>query len=154
MNNNLLDLSVHELSLRLSDYEKMYNQLTKFYKKVSLGLMIIAFQKVINILLTFKENILWLDGDEFSRNPIKTLNKVEKFVDVPQYFDKNHFDYSGRNGLPCFKLDEESLSQCMTKGKGRPHPELNEKSLKILREHFIPILEKFKQQTGMNLNLS
>ena len=97
---------------------------------------------------------MWLDGDEFSRNPIKTLNKVEKFVDVPQYFDKNHFDYSGRNGLPCFKLDEESLSQCMTKGKGRPHPELNEKSLKILREHFNPILEKFKQQTGMKINLS
>ena len=153
MNNNLLDLSVHELSLRLSDYEKMYNQLTKFYKKVSLGLMILySFSK--GDLIFFKENILWLDGDEFSRNPIKTLNKVEKFVDVPQYFDKNHFDYSGRNGLPCFKLDEESLSHCMTKGKGRPHPELSEKSLKILREHFIPILEKFKQQTGMNLNLS
>ena len=41
-----VDLSVHELSLRLSDYEKMYNQLTKFYKKVSLGLMILySFSK-------------------------------------------------------------------------------------------------------------
>ena len=97
---------------------------------------------------------MWLDGDEFTRNPIKILYKIESFIDIPHYFTEGHFDFSGRKGYPCFKLDQESLSQCMGDEKARPHPELNEKSLKILRKHFSPILEKFRKQTGLNLQLS
>ena len=97
---------------------------------------------------------MWLDGDEFTRNPLKILNEIESFIDIPHYFNEGHFDFSGRKGYPCFKLDQESLSQCMGKIKARPHPELSEKSLKILRKHFSPMLKKFKEQTRMNLTLS
>jgi len=38
--------------------------------------------------------------------------------------------------------------------KARDHPKLSEESLQILRNHFTPILEKFKKQTGIELELS
>ena len=57
------------------------------------------------------------------------LNEVEDFIEVPIYFAWDLFDYSGRKGFPCFKIDEKSQSQCMGKKKARDHPELNEESL-------------------------
>ena len=40
MSNTLVpvDLSVHDLALRLSDYTTMYKQLTKFYRKVRISI--------------------------------------------------------------------------------------------------------------------
>ena len=90
----------------------------------------------------------------FSENPVKVLNEVENFIGVPRYFTRDHFDFSGRKGFPCFKLDEKSKSQCMDKKKARDHPELNEESLIYLRNYFTPIVDKFKDQTGMQLKLS
>ena len=102
----------------------------------------------------FQDQILLLDGDVFVEEPVKVLNEIEEFLGIPSYFTKDHFDFSGRKGFPCFKLDEESRSQCMSKGKARDHPELNEESLAYLRNYFKPIVEKFETQTGMKLRLS
>ena len=82
------------------------------------------------------------------------LNKIEKFLEIPQYFTVDHFDYTGRKGFPCFKLDEKSRSQCMSKVKARDHPKLNQESLTYLRNHFKPILNTFKSQAGVNIKLS
>ena len=104
--------------------------------------------------LFFQDQVLWLDGDEFTKYPVKILNQIESFIGIPKYFNENHFDFSGLKGYPCFKLDETSHSACMGKNKARDHPELSEKSLKKLRRHFRPILDKFKEQTGLDLKLS
>ena len=103
---------------------------------------------------SLQDQVLWLDGDEFTKNPVKILNQIEAFIGIPQYFNENHFDFSGLKGYPCFRLDESSLSECMGKNKARPHPELSEESLDKLRRHFKPILQKFKEQTGLKLSLS
>ena len=66
----------------------------------------------------------------------------------------DHFDFSGRKGFPCFKLDEESKSKCMAKNKARDHPVLNEESLIFLRKHYKPIIDSFQVQTGLTVNLS
>jgi len=121
------------MSLMLGNFANMYTKLTAFFKK---------------------EQILWLDGDDFVRNPVSTLNQVEDFLKLPTFFTKDHFDFSGKKGFPCFKLDEASLKYCMGNHKARDHPKLSEESLQILRNHFTPILEKFKKQTGIELELS
>ena len=64
------------------------------------------------------------------------------------------WNIAGKKGFPCFKLDEASLKYCMGNHKARDHPKLSEESLQILRNHFTPILEKFKKQTGIELELS
>lgn len=101
--------SVHQICMDLSDYATMYEQLHSFYPK---------------------DQVLWLDGDEFTENPVKILNQIESFIGIPKYFNENHFDFSGLKGYPCFKLDETSHSACMGKNKARDHPDLSEKSLK------------------------
>ena len=95
-----------------------------------------------------------MDGDEFTKTPVKILNQIESFLGIPKYFSENHFDFSGLKGYPCFKLDSSSLSACMGKSKARPHPELSKKSLNKLRKYFEPILVKFREQTGLHLQLS
>ena len=94
-----------------------------------------------------------MDGDDFTTQPVETMTKIETFIGVEHYFTADHFDFSGRKGYPCFKLDPESHSSCMSKAKAREHPELKEESLEILRKHFRPILERFRQQTGLDLQL-
>ena len=97
---------------------------------------------------------MWLNGDDFTKTPVETLNKIEAFLGVDQFFKKQHFDFSGLKGYPCFKLDPLSNSKCMGKGKAREHPVLSEESMNILRNHYRPIIEKFNSQTGLNIQLS
>ena len=106
------------------------------------------------IIYIFEDQILLLDGDVFTEDPVKILNEVEKFLGLPSYFTTNHFDFSGRKGFPCFKVHKNAKSQCMRKNKGRKHPSLNKESLDYLRNHFRPIVESFEQQTGMKVRLS
>ena len=119
----------------------------------------------------FKEHILLLNGDDFTSAPLKVLRDVENFIGVPQFFMEDHFDFSGpfisimfsiiyfwfdlisigRKGYPCFTLDKNG---CAAKSKAREHPELQEETLTLLRNHFAPMLKRFEMQTGMKLELS
>ena len=44
---------------------------------------------------SYKDDILLLNGDDFTSAPLKVLRVVENFIGVPQFFKKNHFDFSG-----------------------------------------------------------
>ena len=101
---------------------------------------------------SLQDQVLWLDGDEFTKNPVKILNQIEAFIGIPQYFNENHFDFSGLKGYPCFKLDTTSLSECMGKSKARPHPELSKKSLNKLRKYFDSIRSRTLTDTGIKMN--
>ena len=105
-------------------------------------------------IFNFQKQILWLDGDEFTVSPVRVLNRIEKFLGVPRYFTEQHFEFSGRKGYPCFKLDPDSHSRCMGEKKARDHPELSDKSLNFLRRYYKPKLEKFKARTGVDVKLS
>ena len=90
----------------------------------------------------------------FTTEPVKILNEIEEFLGISKFFGPDHFDFSGRKGFPCFKLDEESRSKCMSEHKARDHPVLNEKSLKYLHNYYKPIIDKFQDQTELTVNLS
>lgn len=92
--------------------------------------------------------------DDFTTKPVEILNKIESFLGVKSFFTSDHFDFKGLKGYPCFKLDKKSHSSCMGKEKARKHPELSEESLDILRRYYRPILDKFKEQTGIDVPLS
>ena len=36
-----------------------------------------------------------MNGDDFTTNPAKVLQKFEKFVGIPKFFTDDHFDFSG-----------------------------------------------------------
>merc|ERR1719270_2403509 len=132
VNDIILDFELRDKVFHLSNYSRIWSWLTTVFEE---------------------DQILVLDGDEFREKPVLILQKIEHFLETPAFFSKKHFDYTARDGFPCFKLNKRSASQCMGGNKGRAHPELNEESLDYLREYFKPILEDFQKQTGMKLRL-
>ena len=45
--------------------------------------------------MELQDQILILDGDLFTSQPLTILKKVEQFLEVPQFFQANHFDFTG-----------------------------------------------------------
>ena len=45
--------------------------------------------------VVFQDQVLLLDGDKFTSNPVKTLNEIEQFLGIPIFFSDDHFDFSG-----------------------------------------------------------
>ena len=43
----------------------------------------------------FQDQVLLLDGDKFTSNPVRTLNEIEQFLGIPIFFSDDHFDFSG-----------------------------------------------------------
>ena len=105
-----------------------------------------------SIIDQLQEQILLLDGNRFTQEPVKILNEVEDFLGIQKFFSDSHFDFSGKKGYPCFRLDD--YAKCMSNNKAREHPPMNAESLKYLRNHYRPVLDRFKTQTGMEIKLS
>ena len=136
-----------------SNFPRFKNSFSSQLYKVINSLYISVYKWILNIF-NFQKQILWLDGDEFTVSPVRVLNRIERFLGVPRYFTEQHFEFSGRKGYPCFKLDPDSHSRCMGEKKARDHPGLSDKSLNILRRYYKPKLEKFKARTGVDVKLS
>ena len=101
-----------------------------------------------------KENILIVNGETLIEDPLQEIKNVEKFLRIPSFFSKDHFVYpEEKAGFPCFKLGDEAEADCMGKGKGRTHPPLDEETKDFLRKRFRPMLDVFKKQTGIVLEL-
>merc|ERR1712032_681708 len=88
-----LSTSLHDSVFLLSNYSNLWLQLTTVYSR---------------------DQILLLNGDDFTTVPVKVLQTFENFVGIPKFFSDDHFDFSGKKGYPCFKLDKDG---CAKKGK-------------------------------------
>ena len=56
------------------------------------------YTRIWKILTSYydKENILVLDGDKFTEDPVPVLQSVETFLDLPAFYSPDHFTYNGR----------------------------------------------------------
>ena len=94
-------------------------------------------------LQTFGRNkIKLIDGDNFVKHPALELNEVEKFLNITPYFTDDHFVLNPVKKFYCLKRWATDTLHCMNKGKGRPHPEMLERTRKILQDYFRPFNEK------------
>lgn len=93
-----------------------------------------------------------LNGDRFTMEPVKILNEIEDFLGVERFFSDSLFDFSGKKGYPCFKLNNNS--KCMSDEQGRDHPLIGSESASYLRRYYRPILDNFEEKSGMKLSLS
>ena len=99
-----------------------------------------------------KENILIVNGDTMIRDPLNEIKMVESFLNLPSFFTEEHFVYpEKKEGFPCFKLGDNA--RCMPKGKGREHPPLAGETVTFLKELFQPMLNIFKNQSGIVFEL-
>ncbi|XP_077990127.1 heparan sulfate glucosamine 3-O-sulfotransferase 1-like [Glandiceps talaboti] len=82
-----------------------------------------------------KNQIHFIDGDNFRRSPAVELQKVEKFIGVRGYFREEHFYYDDEKRYYCISFPKIT---CMPSSKGREHPELADWAKLRLCEFYRP----------------
>ena len=93
------------------------------------------------------KNILILDGDEFAVNPVKELSKAESFIGLEHKLNNWKFYFNKKKGFYCTKPSSAD-DGCMQKGKGRPHPVMQNSTRKALKDFFKPHNQRFYELIG------
>ena len=91
-----------------------------------------------------------VDGDNFVKNPVQELQKVEEFLELRPYFTEDKLVFNEESGFYCIKLENDE--RCMLPNKGRQHPEMSEETRKRLENYFKPLNENFFNTVGRNFS--
>ena len=94
-----------------------------------------------------RDQLLIVDGQSFSKDPLPWLKKAERFLHIKSHFKRTHFVYNETRGFYC-----HAKRGCMQPTKGRTHPKLLPEQVKALEEYFKPFNQKFKQISGVNFS--
>ena len=97
-----------------------------------------------------RESIFVVNGNELIEHPAKEIKKVEKFLGLNEFFDKEQFFFYEGGTFPCFKIPK---LRCMEEDKGLDHPALRNDTMEYLIKYFEPMVEAFRKQTGVELSL-
>ena len=99
-----------------------------------------------------REQVHIVDGDSFARNPYSAMKDMEEFLQLETFFTKDSFHYNASKGFYCVQVGQEL--ECLGSGKGREHPEVEERVIKDLRKVFAPYNEEFEKMTGLSFGWS
>lgn len=80
-----------------------------------------------------RSRFLFVDGDNFTHNPVAVLNEIEQFIEVPHYFNSSRFYFDKEKGFFCLS---EPFKQCLRSTKGLEHPPVDRTVLRKLKELF------------------
>ena len=92
-----------------------------------------------------------VDGDNFVKNPVPELQKVERFLGLTPFITEDQFVYSAERGFYCLKMETED-AKCMPSEKGRPHQQMSNETRTRLEEYFKPLNENFFKTFGQNFS--
>ena len=79
------------------------------------------------------EQLHVVDGERLKKAPWEELVKIEKFLGLPAFSNKDKFFYNKERGFYCHRS-----FGCLIPGKGRPHPMIDPEKRRILEEHYKP----------------
>ncbi|XP_071478161.1 heparan sulfate glucosamine 3-O-sulfotransferase 1-like [Diadema antillarum] len=89
---------------------------------------------ILTWLETFpRSRFLFVDGDNFTQNPVPVLNEIERFLDIPPYFNNSKFYFDEEKGFYCLS---EPFRQCLKSTKGLEHPPVDKAVLRKLHQLF------------------
>ncbi|VDN04432.1 unnamed protein product [Thelazia callipaeda] len=89
------------------------------------------------------KNFLILDGDKFIVDPLPQLQKVERFLNIPESFEPNQLVYNNLKGFYCFRRKDRYTAKCLGNTKGRPHVNIEPEIQLKLRNGFRRYNEEF-----------
>ncbi|NP_001096473.1 uncharacterized protein LOC100125092 precursor [Xenopus tropicalis] len=75
-----------------------------------------------------------VDGNTLIKQPLKELQKVEKFLNLPPKILSSNFYFNQTKGFYCIRSD--GRERCLHESKGRPHPVVNRTVLEQLYSYF------------------
>ena len=82
-----------------------------------------------------------VDGEKFITNPIKELLKIEKFLNIPNFFNRKVLYFDEDKQFYCFI--KNNRKECLPDTKGSKHVPIKEDTMNILLEFFRPHNEVF-----------
>ena len=86
-----------------------------------------------------KENILILNGENFIVNPYEEIKKVEEFLNLKTFFQKENFIFDELKGFYCIKQTfNDTTAECLKNDKGRAHVFVRDEIKTKLNEYFKP----------------
>ena len=96
------------------------------------------------------DKILFLDGDNFVKDPVTELSKAELYLGIDASITRKDFYYSDEKLFFCIKaLGDKG---CMGRRKGRPHPPMQNDTRKLLQNFLKPYNEIFFKMIGDRFN--
>ena len=110
------------------------------------------------------EQIHIIDGDSFSKYPVKALRGLETFLNIDHYFTEEIFVYNSTKGFYCLKESKKRGMikthdrsgpvglDCLKETKGRKHPAVSSVIIKKMKRYFRPHNEHFYNLTGKYYN--
>lgn len=87
-----------------------------------------------------------VNGDMLIKNPVIELKKVEVFLGVRPFFQKDMFYFNQTKGFYCWRKkvnSTELVDHCLGSSKGRPHPKVDEEVIQRLKEFYRPHNQRF-----------
>ena len=105
-----------------------------------------------NLLKLFKqEQIHIVNGDKLISNPVPELKKIERFLNIPQYFNNDIFYFSKDKGFFCWRRMNRKTyppctmaePECLSSHNGRKHPNVSSSSLYEVELFLKPHIQRF-----------
>lgn len=87
-----------------------------------------------------------VNGDALILDPAPEIIKVQDFLGVSSFFQKNMFYFNYTKGFYCWnKVTENGYTHqnCLGSGKGRPHPDISKTTKELLKQYFASHNERF-----------
>ena len=111
-----------------------------------------------------REQIHIVNGDAFIKNPFPELQKVERFLQVKQFYTQSMFVYNKKKGFYCWRKQVKKAkgakstrgfsgpkstptltTVCLGASKGREHPLIAKETSEKLKVFFKPHMNRFYQ---------
>ena len=89
-----------------------------------------------------RKQIHFVNGDTLISNPVAALKPIETFLGLKPYISEANFHYSKEKGFFCW-VNSDGKEKCLTKNKGRAHPQIDTKVTQKLTNYFKPYNKKF-----------
>ena len=101
----------------------------------------------------FGSHLLVVDGDLIASDPFSEMKKVEQFLGVQHYLNKQRLVFDEERGFYCM-VSDSGTKRCLGKDKGIPHPSLQPDVEAKLRNYFKPLNQRFYRAVGHDFGWS
>ena len=101
-----------------------------------------------------KEQILVVNGEELITHPASPLSKIEEFLNVTHYFNKEMFHFNDTKGFYCWNPQKNITTdlKCLGSSKGRQHPIISQDILDKVKVVLRPHTERFCSIASVNFS--
>lgn len=101
------------------------------------------------------EQIHFVSGEALINKPVEEVQQVERFLGLPAFISDDHFNFNATKGFPCVKRRHTDTNfRCLGATKGRPHPSLSARTLKLLNQFYARHNKLFFEMTGRDFDWS